>query len=65
MGPREDRLERSILALFKQACRAGQAEAAEHLLRALESLDRKRPARAQVDQQSVLAEAYRTIAAPS
>lgn len=37
MDTHRDRLEENILSLFKQACRQGRLDVADHLLRALET----------------------------
>lgn len=58
MRQRSANLEERILALFKQAFRQGRSDVAEHLLRALETLDQS-PTVAELPRgQHVLTEAY-------
>jgi hypothetical protein len=58
MTKRTDRLEREILILFKLACRQNRLEIAEHLLRALETLDREPCVQEHTRYHCTLMEAY-------
>ena len=57
-----DELEENILTLFKQACRHGRLDIAEHLLRALE-VSSEKGGRARLScGRDALINAYRTVA---
>ncbi|BCH22112.1 hypothetical protein [Mesorhizobium sp. L-8-3] len=58
MAERGDRLEREIVRLFKVACRANRPDVAEHLLRALETLEREPGIRDHARCHCALMEAY-------
>ena len=62
MTPRSDRLDREILILFKRACRQNRLDVAEHLLCALEILERKPGVQERGELiQCTLTEAYREL----
>lgn len=59
------KLERRILTLYRQACRQGRDDVAEHLLRALETLDQSSGHHKEgTRRQSTLAVAYRELTLP-
>lgn len=62
MDRRADKLEENILALFKQACRQGRLDVAEHLLRALEASSEKGSRAGLSRGREALINAYRTVA---
>ena len=62
MDRRADKLEESILALFKQACRLGRLDVAEHLLQALEVSSEKGNRAGLPCHREALTNAYRTVA---
>jgi len=64
MAPRVDGLDREMLVLFKRACRQNRLDLAEHLLRALETLDGKPGVQVHARCQSTLTEAYRELVRP-
>jgi hypothetical protein len=61
MTPRTDRLGKEILILFKRACRQNRLDVAEHLLRALEILERNPSVQAHAIGQRTLTEACREL----
>lgn len=61
MRPHTVDLEEHILAVFSRACRQGRLDVAEHLLRALETLDPTGNDKRMSYLHEPLAEAYLTI----
>jgi hypothetical protein len=59
-----ENLERKILNLYRQACRQGRDDVAEHLLCALETLDQNCDNHSIGARQSTLAAAYRELTLP-
>ena len=64
MGSRTENMERWILILYRQACRQGRPDVAEHLLCALETLDQSSGNQALGTLNSGLADAYLELAQP-
>ncbi|CAN7569172.1 hypothetical protein LJR231_004189 [Phyllobacterium sp. LjRoot231] len=64
METRTEKMERRILILYRQACRQGRTDVAEHLLCALETLDQSSGKYAFGNRQSGLAVAYRELTLP-
>jgi len=59
-----DQLEQDILRVFKCACRQNRLEIAEHLLRALEALDREPCVQQRTRRHCTLMEAYGELIHP-
>lgn len=64
MADRTGRLEQHILVLFKLAYRRGRPDIAEHLLRALETLEREPGAQEPARCRRSLMEAYGELIRP-
>jgi len=64
MADRTGRLEQEVLILFKLACRQDRPDVAEHLLRALETLEREPGAQEPARCHCSLMEAYSELIRP-
>jgi hypothetical protein len=64
METQTEKMEGKILTLYRQACRQGRADVAEHLLCALETLDESSGNFAIGTCHSTLAIAYRELTLP-